>query len=244
MPEKLQFSSIVERSLAILGRNLTGAAFVSVLLVGLPSVWLSAQLPMPGQPPASLAGFILALYVLLVGQNVLAGMMLYPAFRHQLGLAPPSLGLLFSYGATLAFQALGVALTLSAAVGFGMLMFLLPGLIFALVFFVAMPAAIVERLPVADALRRSVQLTEGHRWTILGYMVILWLASLLIGWTAGLIFSLVGLAEVASVIISSLIYAFSAIVTSIVYHDLRRLKEGATAEDMVRTLMEGADRPA
>lgn len=240
MPEKLQFSSIVERSFAVLGRNLTGAAFLSVVLVGLPSVLLSSQLTMPGQPPTSLMGFIFSLFLLMAGQNLLVGMMLYPAFRHQLGLAPASLGLLFSYGAHLAFLAIAVALALAAIIGLGMLMFLLPGLIFALVFFVAMPVAIVERLPVTEALKRSVQLTEGHRWTILGYMVILWIASLLIGWFAGLIFSIVGLAEVAAVIISSLIYAFSAIVTNVVYHDLRRIKEGATAEDMVRTLMQGA----
>lgn len=240
MSEKLQFSSIVERSLAVLGRNLTGVALVSVLLAGLPSMLLSAQLPMPGQQPASLTGFVLFLFLLLTGQNLLAGMMLYPAFRHQLGLAPPALGLLFSYGAQLAFQAIATALALAAAVGLGMLLFVLPGLIFALVFFVAMPAAIVERLPALEALKRSVQLTEGHRWTILGYMVILWIVSLLIGWAAGLVFSIFGLAEVAAVIVSSLIYAFSAIVTSLVYHDLRRLKEGTTAEDMVRTLMQGA----
>ncbi|MCH8685938.1 hypothetical protein [Pedomonas mirosovicensis] len=243
MPEKLQFSSIVERSFAILGRNLTGAALLSIVLVGVPSVLLSLQAPMAlGQPPENPLALILWMFVLFMGQNLLAGTMLYPTFRHLLGLPPAGIGLLLSYGAQLALHALVVAVAMAAIIGLGLFFFILPGVIFSLVFFVTMPVAIVERLPVKEALKRSVFLTEKNRWTLLGYQVIVWIASMLLSFFVGVVFHFVGLADVATVIVSSLVYAFTAIVTSVVYHDLRRMKEGATAEDMVRVLMQEAGR--
>lgn len=236
MPEKLQFSSIVERSFAILGRNLTGAALLSVLLVGLPGAFLATQLPMPGQESVNMLGFVAGLLVLTVGQTLLIGTVLYAVFRHLLGLPPAGISLLLSYGTKIALPGVVVALAVGLITGLGFLFFVVPGLIFSLVFFVAVPAAIIERLPVGEALRRSVQLTDGHRWSLLAYLVIVWVASLLIGWFVTIVFHPVGLADVASVIASSLISAFTAIVTSVVYHDLRRMQDGATAENMVEAL--------
>lgn len=236
MPEKLQFSSIVERSLTILGRNLTGAALLSVLLVGLPGAFLATQLPMPGQESVNMLGFITGLLVLTVGQTLLIGSVLYAVFRHLIGLPPAGIGLLLSYGTQIALPSVVVALAVGLITGLGFLFFIVPGLIFSLVFFVAVPAAIIERLSVGEALRRSIELTQGHRWSLFAYLVIVWIASLLIGWFVSIVFHLVGLADVASVIVSSLISAFTAIVTSVVYHDLRHMQEGATAKNMVDAL--------
>lgn len=236
MLEKLHFSSIVERSFDILGRNLAGITLISVLLVGLPGMLLRAYMPEPGAEPQSLLGFSISLLVLTIGQSMLVGTVLYAVFRHLLRMPPAGIGELFSHGFHMIVPALGVIITAGVLIGIGFMLFIVPGVILSLVLFVAVPAAIAEHLTVGDALRRSGQLTNGHRWSLLGYLVVLWIASVLISWFVGLISSFFNLEEVAAVLISSLISAFSAIVAGVVYNDLRQIKEHVSPDTVVGSL--------
>ena len=68
---------------------------------------------------------------------------------------------------------LGVALLQGLAIGFGFLACFIPGVILAVMFFVAIPAAVEERPGVVKSLERSAKLTEGFRWHVFGVLLVL-----------------------------------------------------------------------
>ena len=107
----------------------------------------------------------------------------------------------------------------------GLILLIIPGLILYAMWFVAVPACVVERLGPWTSLRRSRNLTKGHRWKLYG------LALLLIVPSLGINF---GLATAAGPIVEPIIdwfssgicAAFAAVVGAVTYHDLRVVKEG------------------
>lgn len=236
MSEKLDFSSILDRAFTILGRNLPGALLLALVMVGLPGLFLQSQFPMPGEMPTNAGALLLAALFAAVGQAILVGTMLYAVLRHMLGLGSASIGVLYSYGIRISVPGILVGLAVALITGIGLVLFIVPGIIFMLVLYVAVPAAVAEQLPLVPALRRSIRLTEGNRWVLLAFQIIVWIASLLIGVVVDLIFRPLGISLVASVLVASLISSFTAIIVGLIYHDLRVMKDGATAEDMVSTL--------
>ena len=236
MSEKLNFSSILERAFTIWGRNLPGALLLALVVVGLPGMYLQSQFPMPGEMPTNGGALLLGALFAAVGQAILVGTMLYAVLRHMLGLGPASIGVLYSYGIKISVPGILAGLAVALITGVGLVLFIVPGIIFMLVFYVAVPAAVAEQLPLVAALRRSIRLTEGNRWVLLAFQIIVWITSLLIGWVVDLIFRPLGISLVASVVVASLIAAFTAIIVGLIYHDLRAMKDGATAEDMVSAL--------
>jgi len=69
-----------------------------------------------------------------------------------------------------------LAILMTLGIVLGMLACLVPGLILACGWFIAVPAAVIERLGPVEAMRRSWDLTEGRRGTIFGYLMLLGLA--------------------------------------------------------------------
>jgi uncharacterized membrane protein len=132
---------------------------------------------------------------------------------------------------------LGIALTL------GLMLFILPAIVMAVRWVVALPACIVEGLGPFDSFRRSAELTAGHRWKIFGLLVVALLlfigATLLVGIASEWIVSLVpeGIARtVVDNVISSValaIYtAYFNIALVMIYRDLRFAKEGVDTEQI------------
>ena len=68
----------------------------------------------------------------------------------------------------------------SLALTLGAFVFLVPGIVLWLMFYVAVPAAAVEGGVIA-ALRRSHELTNGHKWALLGVLALSFLAAFVLG---------------------------------------------------------------
>ena len=109
----------------------------------------------------------------------------------------------------------------------GLLLFIVPGILAALMFFVAVPVAVVERR-FGSALGRSHQLTLGHKWPIFGLLILLYSAVAVCG---------IGLTDMAQslapalvpyvqVLTEAVMGSVTAAVCAVCYHDLRMLKEG------------------
>ncbi|MFZ5609907.1 MAG: hypothetical protein ACOY99_09875 [Pseudomonadota bacterium] len=86
---------------------------------------------------------------------------------------------------------LGLAVVTSAATLLGLLAFIAPGVVIALMWALAAPALVAERLSIPAALSRSSQLTQGQRWRILGLALFLIAAALLSSLLWDLIFQLI-----------------------------------------------------
>jgi len=116
----------------------------------------------------------------------------------------------------------------------GFYLLIVPGLVLYTIWLVALPACIVEQLGFSTSLRRSLDLTKGHRWKTFGLMLVL-LAQTLGSWfvepwlraAAGPIVGAVG-----HLIWGGAWTAFNAAVLIVAYRDLRIAKEGTDIEQI------------
>ena len=136
------------------------------------------------------------------------------------------------------FPAIGVALLSVIAMAGGFILLIVPGVIVACMLYVAMPVfKVVERPGVMGALKRSSELTKGHKGQIFGILFLLWL----IGWAAGKIQGSVlephTLADVKislyiSLGIQVILGSLGAVISAVAYYYLRNEKEGTSASEL------------
>lgn len=127
---------------------------------------------------------------------------------------PPILGLLFCLGFGL---------------GLGLILLVVPAIILAMMWYVALPVCVVERQGPIASLSRSAELTKGNRWRIFGIALILYIANSIVQniiQFALLALGGQGVSAVGVFLWFVLESAFSSIVIAVVYHDLRVAREG------------------
>jgi len=114
----------------------------------------------------------------------------------------------------------------------GFVLLIVPGFIFSLAFTVVAPVAIFEKGSAVDALRRSWQLTKGHRWNILGASIVLGvLISVISAAVTGVvtIFALNGIAfwplTVAAQIVSDIFARALTVLSLVIYVGILRTLE-------------------
>jgi uncharacterized membrane protein len=136
-----------------------------------------------------------------------------------------------------------VSILVSLGVFVGLILFIIPGIILALRWSVALPACVVENLGPIAAMRRSADLTKGHRWQIFGMFVLIIVVAII---AFGVIGALVGMGLLAApetlgrlvllgivtVIITAIVTAYFNVVAAMIYHDLRVAKEGVGTEEI------------
>lgn len=130
------------------------------------------------------------------------------------------------------------------AVFFGTLAFFIPGLFAATVLFVAAPVAVAEGRGFVASFQRSVELTRGARWGVLG----LWIMpiSLVMGLHLVALRAFVDIKaehpleeprfQAVSAVLSVLFQALSAVTMTVAYQKLRAQGEGARKPDVAPAL--------
>jgi len=109
-----------------------------------------------------------------------------------------------------------------------------------IVFFVAIPACVIERRGVGHSVRRSVELTKGERWRVLAVMAIVWLVGvgvLLVTTALAYAGTQTGSVLFPPVLLSlaaGFYYALNAVMATVTYHDLRVAKEGVGTDEIAR----------
>jgi len=115
------------------------------------------------------------------------------------------------------------------------LMLVVPGLILATLWFVVLPACIVEHLGPWASLRRSQELTKGYRWKVLGLTLLLTIgtyvgSSVIDTWVTAATGPVAGV--VGDLIWTAIWTAFTATTTIVTYQALRVAKEGTDIEQI------------
>jgi hypothetical protein len=217
--DDFRLGSVIARSGAILRRNfplffMVSAVANAPLHVSLPG--LDDDL---GQP----AAYFLGLVLITLSQAVV----LHAAFQDMQG-QRVDLGRSVRIGLRRSIPVIGITITVTLLGFLGAAALLVPGLIVFTSFFVATPACMVEELSVLASMRRSAQLTSGHRWAILSLLALVLVADGMAESTIDALGELVGgnVVLVAQVIWGGIWSAFSAILTVVTYRDLRVAKEG------------------
>jgi len=133
---------------------------------------------------------------------------------------------------------LGLGLLASLGIAVGFLLLIVPGIIFAMMWFVVVPVRVVEHTSVMEAFRRSSEITDGYRWSLFGLFVIYGLiaggvnigARIIAGAAIG--GPLLGLGPyiVIEYLFRTVLIAFVAAGTAVAYYELRAVKEGIGPE--------------
>jgi hypothetical protein len=117
----------------------------------------------------------------------------------------------------------------------GLMLLIVPGLVLSTLWFVVLPACVVEQLGPWASLRRSRELTRGNRWKVLGLTVLLMIGTFVGGsvvetWVTAATSPTVGV--VSDWMWTAIWTAFTATITIAAYHELRVAKEGTDIEQI------------
>jgi hypothetical protein len=117
----------------------------------------------------------------------------------------------------------------------GVLALIVAGLMLAARWFIVIPICLVERLGPWRSLTRSAGLTQGHRWKIVGIILLAIVPMMIIDGVVGDTVTAVG-GRMAQLVVSlawySIFSAFFAIMVAVTYYELRQAKDGADIEQI------------
>ncbi len=140
--------------------------------------------------------------------------------------------------------AIRVALLSGICFILGLIALVVPALVLLVIWWVAIPVAVAERLGAVASLRRSTELTKGHRWRIFGLMLAFLVAAaavgvvlvLAVGVPAGLLSAdevlIDRISTVAASVWLALLLAAQAVLTAVGYYYLRVAKEGIGIDEI------------
>jgi len=141
-----------------------------------------------------------------------------------------------------------IALLYFLLVFVGLLFFVVPGIILAVMLSIAVPVRVLEHTRILGSFDRSADLTKGHRWAIFGLFVAYFIVQLSI---SAIVFAIIGqgfrpIPEIdlaaagvntwpvilASALAESISAILSAAGTASIYYELRQIKEGVGPESL------------
>lgn len=175
---------------------------------------------------------------------LLTGILTYGTIQ-KLRQRPGAMSDLFRVGVDRMLLVLGVSIVAGLAYVAGFICLIVPGLICLAIFYVAVPAAAVERTGVFRSLGRSNHLSSGYRWHIFALYVIVLLITVALSVPFGAILVAVmfigdpgdmgaWVIPFSSSLFGILLVPLSAIPPAVAYHRLRFLKEGVGADELAR----------
>lgn len=193
--------------------------------------------------PRSFFLFLLALLVsLAIGviiTAVLQAALLRAAAQATIG-DPLDVQASYRWGLARFGSVLLVAILVGLAVGIGFILLIIPGIILLVMFAVSVPVVVVENRRGTDAMRRSWDLVSHHFWHVLGVIVV---AAIIAGIVSGIVSAIGGsngaLRAVFSTLAQIITAPFSALVSILLYLDLRARKEDLTASTLRAELATG-----
>lgn len=124
---------------------------------------------------------------------------------------------------------LGLTFCMGLAIAVGFMLLIVPGIILVMMWYVTMPAFVIERLDISASFARSSALTKGHRWPIFGMWLLMFIAGIIIEVVLEKTLALSGSAgfvTCGSLVWAGLGGAFGSVFVVATYYDLRVAKEG------------------
>ncbi len=223
---EFRIGGVLNRTWRVLSRNLLAFGAVTAV-ASLPTLWLANSARGTG---LIIAGALVSDMMRRLSQ----AMLVYAALQEMRG-TRSSLRQSLQVGWQRILAVIGLAITASVLTALSFVVLIVPGVMVAVMSFVAIPACVVERLDPFSSLERSARLTSGHRWKIFGLLLLVALPLAIAGAVFDEVAEAVGFGTVLTTLgeatgdaIWNAVFAALVIAT---YHDLRVAKEGVdTAE--------------
>jgi hypothetical protein len=143
----------------------------------------------------------------------------------------------YGYAFSRLLPLIGLAILVGIVVALGFVLLIIPGIIFLVFLSMAVPAFVVERLGITASMSRSWNLVKGYWWHTLGVIVVTWILAAVVT----RVLSAIGGTSFVGVWITSALgqiitAPFVALVTVLLYVDLRSRHEGLTAPALSQEL--------
>jgi hypothetical protein len=177
---------------------------------------------------------LLFLLSLVLSQIVLTGAVTFAVIQQLRG-QPAGIGRCLIVGLSRILPVVAVAFLYFLAVMAGFFLLVIPAFIFLCMFYVVVPATVVEDVGPFTAMGRSRDLTRGFKWTIFGIIFVMWILTVLIQLPAPFALTYVGDLDLRfglQMALQLLFVPLNSVIAAVVYHDLRVGKEGANIEDL------------
>jgi hypothetical protein len=231
LPPSLRVGQVLNRAFALLSSDfakfflLTAIAWLPYLVI----MFAAGSATRIGTVAPALAGTAALSMLVWMALNVLGqAVVLYGSVQKMRGQSF-AVGESLRHGLARFFPIVGMFVCMGIGLVFGFLLLIIPGVILSLMWSLALPVCVAERLGPIQSLKRSAYLTKGSRWQILGIWALIGLVNgvvravlqfllpLIVGQTVSIlgIFLWMVLAQ-----------AFTSIAVAVVYHDLRVAREG------------------
>jgi hypothetical protein len=120
-------------------------------------------------------------------------------------------------------------------VAIGLLLLVIPGLIWLAMFFVAFPACVVERLGPIESMTRSAELTKGVRWRVFAVVLVVFAAAIFVLGAFDVAVLRLGrglFGTIGNFVWQAVYGAYFSVLTAVLYSDLRRTREGIDLEQI------------
>jgi hypothetical protein len=245
-PARLEIGRVIGVAFGDVGRDWLSFAIYGIILYVLPSIgrgylaeWLAAR-----DPALAAASWNVFLSVVqqLTLLSLLTAVIAWTVSERERGRSPGALAPFVAVAPQLIWILAGY-FAYHLMMMIGLVLFVIPGLVAAVVFSVTVPTCVVDRLGVRASLTRSAALTRDQRWRIFVIQILVGLMGAVLSFFRG--FATVIAGELAPAIrgdVSSWTVAVStgvsavigAAVTARIYMDLRVIKEGATTQDVAQ----------
>jgi hypothetical protein len=121
------------------------------------------------------------------------------------------------------WSVMGASILAAIAIGIGLILIIVPGLILITIWAVIVPVIVIEQSGALASFGRSRELVRGRGWHVFGTLVIVYVILIVVNLVLGLIFSALPHAlgsGLSSVISGTLISPFLALVVTLVYYRL------------------------
>jgi hypothetical protein len=240
-----EIGRVLSTSLTVFFRNIGPFAIITAL-IGIPyiiiSLWGAASIgdfqaaAQTGTLPSGFWGMIVVGGIILLLTNTLSQSAInYGTFQDLRG-QRASFSDCLGRGLAMLPRVIVAAILASIGMAIGFMLLFIPGVILLLMWWVFVPAIVVEGVGITESFSRSRALTSGHRWGILGLLVIVGVAQSVVGWVIGLIGSALGPigAEILNLIVTLGFTAFASVMSAVGYYYLRSEKEGIVIDDIAR----------
>lgn len=234
MPENdFRVGRVFDRATAVYTRNFLTFTLVT-LIAAVPALLLTGGTM---ANPYQNQGWLLALFAILltVMLSLLSqAILVYASFQDMRG-RQVNLSESLNVSLSRLVPILGLTILEGICIMIGFMLLIVPGLILITMWFVAVPACIVERTGPWQSMVRSGQLSKGHRLKIFGIILLLYIVSAVVGYIVTIVFGAVGgtlFATIATLLWNGVWGAYFAIFVVVTYYELRAVKEGVDIEQI------------
>ena len=185
---RFEMGRVISGTFEVIGRNFVPFTLLALLLGGLPNlvaglIRLRFANGQTALEPGLLGGSVLGGLIMLAAAFVLQAAIVHATVTDLNG-RKVVLGDSLKVGLNNCLPLIGLAILTGLGVGLGIVLLIVPGLILMVMWSVAVPAKVVEKIGVFAAFTRSRDLTRGRRWPIFGlfvlYAIATWILSAVI----------------------------------------------------------------